>query len=75
MNRVLISEDFVYFGGNGPEFPDYLRDSSGRPLCKSGIGSACFEEPRLIDEFERWLRSLAAKGYQYAPYEWMTLRG
>ena len=24
VNRVLVSDDFVYFGGNGPKFPEYL---------------------------------------------------
>lgn len=75
VNRVLISDDFVYFGGNGPDFPHYLQDSRGRSVCKSGIGRTCFEDPRLIEEFERWISSLGVKGYQSAPFEWMTLRG
>src|SRR5690606_54888 len=38
VNRVLISNDFVYFGGTGPAFPENLRDRDNRPLCKQGIG-------------------------------------
>jgi hypothetical protein len=75
VNRVLVSEDFVYFGGSGPTFPDDLKDSGGRPLCKSGIGRNCFEDPELIQNLERWIRSLGVSGYQSAPYEWITLRG
>lgn len=75
VNRVLISDDFVYFGGNGPDFPDYLRDCNGRSLCKKGIGRNCFDDATLIENFEHWIHSLEVKGYQSAPYEWMTLRG
>lgn len=75
VNRVLVSNDFVYFGGEGPEFPEELRDQQGRQLCKTGIGLTTFDEPQLIKNFELWIRSLGASGYQGAPFEWITLRG
>ncbi|WP_081618513.1 hypothetical protein [Methyloversatilis universalis] len=74
VNRVLISNDFVYFGGEGPEFPDKLCDQEGRPLCKNGIGLTTFDDAQLISNFEYWIRSLALSGYQGAPFEWLTLR-
>jgi hypothetical protein len=75
VNRVLISEDFVYFGGSGPAFPDWLRDSHGHPVCKAGIGSSSFEEPALVLSLEQWVRSFGASGYQGPPFEWISLRG
>jgi len=75
VNRVLISDDFVYYGGYGPEVPNHLIDSEGRPLCKRGIGRNAFEDPMLIAQFEQWIRSLGATGYQSAPYEWRQFRG
>ncbi|MFM9866194.1 Nmad2 family putative nucleotide modification protein [Achromobacter xylosoxidans] len=75
VNRVLISDDFVYFGGEGPEFPDDLKDQQGRPLCKTGIGLTTFDDPLLVAGLEQWIRSLGATGYQGAPFEWLTLRG
>lgn len=75
VNRVLISDDFVYFGGEGPEFPDDLKDQQGRPLCKKGIGLTTFDDPLLVAGLEQWVRSLGATGYQGAPFEWLTLRG
>lgn len=75
VNRVLISEDFVYFGGIGPEFPDELRDDGGRPLCKRGIGWSRFEDVNLIQEMVDWIRGLGLRGYQGPPFEWITLRG
>ncbi|QOT82073.1 hypothetical protein [Cupriavidus basilensis] len=75
VNRVLLSDDYVYFGGIGPKFPIGLRDRNGRPIWKSGIGVTCFDDAQLLAAFERWLRGLAVIGYQGAPFEWLTLRG
>lgn len=74
VNRVLISNDFVYFGGEGPVFPDELKDQKGRHLCKRGIGLTTFDDARLVVRLERWIRSLGVSGYQGAPFEWLTLR-
>lgn len=74
VNRVLISNDFVYFGGEGPKFPVELKDQKGRHLSKSGIGLTTFDDAQLVASLERWIRSLAVSGYQGAPFEWLTLR-
>ncbi|MDH0703580.1 hypothetical protein N5D41_19020 [Pseudomonas toyotomiensis] len=74
VNRILISDDFVYFGGEGPEFPDDLKDQQGRHLCKTGIGLTSFADAQLIVNFEKWIRSFGVHGYQSAPFEWLTLR-
>lgn len=74
VNRVLISEDFVYFGGDGPEFPDNLKDQQGRDLCKQGIGLTTFDDVQLISSLEKWVRSFGVHGYQGAPFEWLTIR-
>ena len=74
VNRVLISNDFVYFGGEGPAFPHELQDQHGRPLCKTGIGLTAFDAAQLVGNLEQWIRNLAVSGYQGAPFEWLTLR-
>lgn len=74
VDRVLISDDYIYFGGNGPQFPRNLRDSKGRDVCKNGIGYSCFEDTELIERFVQWIRSFGVRGYQGAPFEWSTLR-
>ncbi|MGY4106349.1 Nmad2 family putative nucleotide modification protein [Aeromonas encheleia] len=73
-NRILASNDFVYFGGEGPKFPKDLRDQQNRSLCKTGIGFTTFDNPQLVANFEQWIRSLGVSGYQGAPFEWHTLR-
>ncbi|QAA93594.1 Nmad2 family putative nucleotide modification protein [Pollutimonas thiosulfatoxidans] len=75
VDRVLVSEDYVYFGGYGPAIPEYLRDFHGLDLCKSGRGVSAFRDPDLITQFVHWIRSLGVSGYQSAPFEWRMLRG
>ncbi len=74
VNRVLVSDDFVYFGGSGPKFPDDLVSSDGRDICKKGIGRTCFDDSQLIERLERWVRNMGVMGYQGPPFEWITLR-
>lgn len=73
VNRVLVSQDFVYFGGEGPPLPD-LRDAQGRPLCKHGIGHSKFDDQILIAQFVDWLQGLGSKGFKGVPFEWLSLR-
>lgn len=73
VDRVLVSQQFLYLGGEGPTIPD-LRDASGRPLCKTGIGHSKFEDPKLIDAFVAWLYGLGITGFKGVPYEWLSLR-
>lgn len=75
INRVLVSDDFVYFGGGGPKFPDHLVSSDGRNICKQGIGHYCFDDPQLVERLEEWIRGMGVSGYQAPPFEWMSLRG
>ena len=75
VNRVLISTEFVYYGGEGPRIPEFLRDSEGRTICKRGIGITAFSDKKLLEDFEAWINSLGASGYQGTPFEWLSLRG
>lgn len=74
VNRVLISNDFVYFGGEGPKIPPDMKDQYGRSLCKTGIGRTTFDDSQLIMKLEQWVRDFGVSGYQGAPFEWLTLR-
>jgi len=73
-NRVLVSDTFVYFGGDGPKISTGLRAADGRPLRKAGIGYYVFDDPAFIASVESWLMSLGAQGYQSPPFEWISLR-
>lgn len=74
VNRVLISDDYVYVGGEGPAIPDALRDESGRPLCKEGVGESKFTDAAVVSAFVAWIAGLGHLGFQGVPFEWLTLR-
>ena len=69
-NRVLVSNDFVYWGENAPVIPDQLRDFSGEDLCKKGPGHKNDFSPQLINAFVEWVRSFESKGYLGSPKDW-----
>lgn len=72
-NRILVSTDYAYFGGDAPKFPAALRDFNGTDVCKSGIGLKKLEDPELIEHFEAWVGTLGT-GLCGFPQEWMSLR-
>ncbi len=66
VDRVLISDDFVYFGAEGPEIPTALKNSG---LVHSAIGQKQIRDAAAVAEFEAWLAGLGAKGYQGRPFD------
>jgi hypothetical protein len=75
VNRVLVSDDFVYFGGEGPVIPPQFRDYAGFDICQKGVGRKKVVDEELIVEFVAWLRSLGDFGYCGMPTEWILARG
>ena len=70
--NVLISTDFAYWGGFGPQVPEVFRDYRGIDLCvKRGHRNHFHEE--MVPLVAKWLRSLNAKGYLGDPLEWHVL--
>lgn len=69
-DRVLISTDYVYWGGKGPEIPEKLRNYKGEDIRKKGSGYKNRFSPDLIEEFVKWLRSLDLNGYMAEPLHW-----
>ncbi|MET4258748.1 hypothetical protein ABIC09_003698 [Bradyrhizobium sp. S3.12.5] len=74
VNRILVSNDFIYFGGAGPFVPLNLKDLHGRQVVHKGVGQSRFDDAQLVGQFECWVRSLGDMGYRGAPYEWLTIR-
>ena len=67
--RVLVSRDFVYFGGQAPKLPDELRIGGAFNLVKKGPGYKRERREHVICEFEAWLRSLNKCGVQGDPWD------
>lgn len=70
VDRVLISEDFVYFGAEGPQIPNTLKAAN---LVVPGIGRKKIQDVSVIQSFEDWIRGLNVKGYQGKPFDMVEL--
>jgi hypothetical protein len=68
-DRVLISTDYVYWGGAGPRIPAKFRNYEGMDICAGRGHKKKFSEA-FIDDFIAWVRSAGVKGYAGAPIDW-----
>ena len=68
-NRVLISDDFVYWGGDGPEIPEFR----GQSIRKTGMGHKANFPDEVVQEFIDWIRDLGNVGYCGTPLNWKGL--
>lgn len=70
VDRVLISTDYVYFGGHGPHIPADIHTPGGPGIVKQGQGRKVFDDRDVIYSFEVWLESLGERGYAGPPLDW-----
>lgn len=70
-NRLLLSDDFVYWGGTGPRLPRRFLDygPAHLTLCARRNHRNSFPD-ELVTEFVDWIRSLGDKGYAGEPWDW-----
>lgn len=66
VDRVLVSNDFVYFGAEGPKIPEELQSAE---LIHTGIGEHRITNARVIADFEAWIERLDVQGYQGRPFD------
>ncbi len=70
-NRVLISDDFVYWGGSGPELPlQLLRHGRTHENICAGRGHKNDFSSEMVNDFIAWVRSTGEKGYCGEPLDW-----
>ena len=70
IDRVLISNDYIYWGGEGPQIPAGYRFFCGFDLCKAGVGHKCRFPDHMVTNFVDWIRSLGYQGYCRTPLDW-----
>ena len=70
VDRVLVSADYIYWGGAGPKIPARYRNFCGFDLCKVGMGHKCRFPDTMIIDFVDWIRSLEDWGYCGTPLDW-----
>ena len=66
VDRILVSDDFIYWGGSGPRLPLSFRDD----ICKGGQGHKCRFPAEVVSRCITWLRDLDDKGYRGDPLDW-----
>jgi hypothetical protein len=70
-DRMLYSDDFVYWGGSGPELPaKFLNYGPGRLSILARRNHRTHFPVRLGEEFVSWIRSRNETGYCGEPLEW-----
>jgi hypothetical protein len=70
-DRILFSDDFVYWGGSGPELPkQFLRYGARHESVRAGRGHKNRFPPELVSEYVAWIRSLNETGYCGEPLDW-----
>ena len=75
VERVLVSEDYVYYGGEGPKLPPKFLSGGCMELCHAGQNYRRVWEEDVIAGFEEWLRSQGHRGYEGKPWDWVRRRG
>lgn len=69
-DRVLVSDDFIYWGGCGPKIPKRFRNFSEHDICGKRGHKSKFPG-KVIDEFVAWIRSSEDTGYCGTPLDWL----
>ena len=66
-DRVLISNDFIYWGSSGPPLPP---EFSGVSVLCSTQGHKCIFPEEVIESFVKWIRGFEERGRCGDPLEW-----
>ena len=68
-NRVLIGDDFIYWGSDGPLLPSNLAGL----IKRRGPGHKCNFPSEVVQAFIRWFESQPHRGLVGTPFEgWVT---
>lgn len=69
VDRVLISMDYVYWGGSGPTVPLEFRNYDGYDICAIRNHKSRFPDA-MVRAFAEWFKSLTERGYCGVPLDW-----
>lgn len=70
-NRVLIGNEYVYWGGAGPQIPQRFRNFNGIDICAGRGHKSKKFSAELIAEFITWLHELGEQGFRADPLDWV----
>ena len=69
--RILVSDTFVYYGGEGPQLPSIFRNKGKLDMVNIGAGYKRISHTETIRQFEKWLEGLGEKGICGKPLDWV----
>lgn len=72
-NRVLIGDEYVYWGGDGPTLPKrFLSYGQNHENILAGRGHHNHFTPQLVEDVVAWIKSLNQSGYCGEPLDWAS---
>ena len=74
IERVLVSDDYIYYGGEGPKLPKRFLPGGCMKLCHTGRHYKRVQDENVIGGFLEWLSSLNHRGYEGKPWDWVCRR-
>ena len=74
VQRILVSEDYVYYGGEGPKLPRRFLAEGDMDLQRGPRNYQRVRDEEVIGSFEAWLSSQGVRGYQGKPWDWVKRR-
>ena len=72
--RILVGEDYVYYGGEGPKLPERFLPGGSMDLHRARRNYQRVRDEEVIASFETWLRSQGHRGYEGRPLDWVRRR-
>ena len=69
-DRVLVAEEFYYFGNKGLLVPHSVRKLGRHDICRPGRGHIVNLPQRLTDGFVQWLKDVSSPGIHGEPTDW-----
>jgi hypothetical protein len=69
-DRVLVSDHFIYWGGEGPEIPVAFRNWNGVDVSLGRQGHRCKFPDELVTQFVAWLEAIGIRGSKGHPTAW-----
>ena len=66
-DRVLVGQDFIYWGGSGPKIPEF----HGIDICKRGPAHKSKFPEHVVSAFVKWFCPFAERGFSGRPLQWM----
>ena len=72
VDRVLVSQEFIYWGGGGPPIPSELRalGEDEEDLCSKTRGHRCRFSDEMVAAAVGWIEGISQRGLQGRPGQW-----